>query len=51
MEFKRGKWNSREEFQEWKIQESGKYLNMQRNMMLMKQLNFKCGKIRVFKDL
>jgi hypothetical protein len=31
MEFKRGKWNSREEFQEWKIQESGKYLNMQRN--------------------
>jgi hypothetical protein len=32
MEFKRGKWNSREEFQEWKIQESGKYLNMQRNV-------------------
>ena len=51
MEFKRGKWNSREEFQEWKIQESGKYLNMQRNMMLMKELNFKCDKIRVFKDL
>ena len=50
MEFKRGKWNSREEFQEWKIQESGKYLNMQRNMMLM-ELNLKCDKIRVFKDL
>ena len=47
MEFKRGKWNLREEFQEWKIQESG----MQRNMMLMKELNFKCDKIRVFKDL